>query len=511
MNKKQVVLIVLDGWGYREKKENNAIAQAKTPCFDYLWNKYSTTLLKASGLEVGLPDGQMGNSEVGHMTIGAGRIIDTDLVRISKAAENNQFLSVPAFVNLFNHVQKNDSVLHIKGLIGPGGIHSHHDHLIALLKSAHTFGLKKIALHIFTDGRDTPPQSASAYIEKIEAELKSLNVGFIASVSGRYYAMDRDGNIDRVQKVLEALFKGNGHAHKNITPSQVVKELYDQGLSDEFIEPQVFIAENGQPYTIKEHDGVIFFNFRSDRARLITKLTIEETKNKDVFHVTMTEYEKGLPVIVAFEPQKPETTLAAEISQAGLSQAHIAETEKYAHATFFLNGGDETPHDKEEYVLIESRKDVTTHDLAPEMKASEITDKTIEQILKDTDFIFINFANPDMVGHTANFKATVKAIECVDTQLQRIINLVEKRPDTIAFITADHGNAEENLDENEQPHTAHTTNLVPAILVGAPYDLAPGGLADVAPTILTLLWLKIPKPMTGKNLLIEKPIRDNVL
>lgn len=499
MTKKPVVLIILDGWGHREEKKNNAIAEANTPFFDHLWSSYPHSLLEASGLYVGLPDGQMGNSEVGHTTIGAGKAIDTDLVRISKAAEKNEFGKIPAFQKLFEHVKKHNSTLHVKGMVSPGGVHSHHDHLFAFLRTAKEVGIKKIALHVFTDGRDTAPQSAHEYVRELENELLRLGVGVIASVSGRYYAMDRDKNWDRIQKAKDVIFYGKGLVCKNCTPSEVIKKLHTEGKIDEHFEPMVFVDENEKAFCVEKNDGIFFFNFRSDRARYFSQLITEVAENQNLCFVTMTEYQKGLPCLVAFEPTEIETTLAAEISKAGLTQMHVAETEKYAHATFFLNGGREVPHDNEEHVLIESRKDITTHDLAPEMKAKEIADKAIEYIKKGTNFIFINFANPDMVGHTAKKQAIITALEVVDIQLKRVVDEINKAGG-VAFVTADHGNAEVNIDEQGRPHTAHTTNRVPAILIGTDKKMRNGSLQDIAPTILS--FMDIPKPdcMTGETL-----------
>jgi 2,3-bisphosphoglycerate-independent phosphoglycerate mutase len=495
-SKKQVALIVLDGWGYREEKEHNAIAQAKTPFFDYLWNKYPHTLLEASGESVGLPAGQMGNSEIGHMTIGAGKVIYTDLVRISKAAEAGEFATNSAFIKLFGHVKKNDSTLHIMGLVSPGGIHSHSDHLYAFLKTAKEAGISKIAVHVFTDGRDTPPKSASKYVKEFEDFLAKLGVGFIASVSGRYYAMDRDNNWDRLAKFENIIFEDTSEI-SNLKPSEYLEKSYSENVTDEHVVPVAF--ENVK---INKNDGVFFFNFRSDRSRMLSNKISAKVKDLDLCFVTMTKYEDGLNCEIAFPPVEIETTLANEVSKAGLKQAHVAETEKFAHATFFLNGGREKPHQGEDHILVSSRKDVATHDLAPKMKASEIADKAIEEIEKGTDFIFINFANADMVGHTAKVDAIIEGIEEVDLQLKKVVDAILEK-NGIVFITADHGNAEINFDkESGQRHTAHTTSLVPAIVTLENIKIAEkGSLADIAPTILSLLEIKKPEAMTGKNLI----------
>jgi 2,3-bisphosphoglycerate-independent phosphoglycerate mutase len=501
-NKKPFALIVLDGWGHSDDAQDNAVIAAKTPFFDQLWKTYPHALLDASEESVGLPEGQVGNSEVGHMTIGAGKVIDTDLVRITKAIRNNEFASNPAFVKLFDHVKAHDSVLHVKGLLSPGGVHSHTQHLYAFLDAAKRAGVTKIAIHAFTDGRDTGLRSAAQYLRELEDVIDDLGIGFIATAAGRFYAMDRDNNWDRLEKVEKAIFRGEGaKSYRTRKPSEVLEALYQEGVVDEHLEPIVFFDEEGDGYRVRENDGVFFFNFRSDRARMLSSKTLTHAEEKNICFVTLTEYDKNIPSLVAFPPTHIETTLAAEISKAGLSQAHIAETEKYAHATYFLNGGRELPHDREEHVLIESRKDVQTHDQAPEMRAKEIADKALEYIEKGTDFLFINFANADMVGHTGNREAVVVALETVDRELGRVIEAIIAKGGG-AFITADHGNAELNVDpETGEKHTAHTSNLVPAIAVGTSGTLKNGTLADVAPTALRIMGVPQPESMTGKNLL----------
>lgn len=494
------VLIVLDGWGYREDKEHNAIADAQTPFFDSLWNEYAHSTLDASEEKVGLPEGQVGNSEIGHMTIGSGKIIDTDLVRISKAIRENKLGLNPAFLEIFEHVKHNNSTLHIKGLISPGGVHSHSQHLYGILKTAKESGIEKIVIHAFTDGRDTPPQSSSEYLKELEDVIEEVGIGFIATVSGRFYAMDRDNNWERLAKAESAIFDCKGTICKARKPSEVMKELYLSGVMDEHLEPLVFLDDNGNGYPVSNNDGVLFFNFRADRARMLAKKIMDKKESKNLCFVTLTEYDANLGAIVAFPPHAIETTLANEIAKAGLTQVHIAETEKYAHATYFLNGGTERPHAGESHVLVESRKDVLTHDLAPEMKAKEIADKAIEQVEKGVDFMFINFANADMVGHTANVPALKVALETIDRELKRVVDAVQTKGGVV-FITADHGNAETNIDliSNER-HTAHTTNVVPAILTVKDLNMSNGTLADVAPTILKLMDLEVPKTMTGKIL-----------
>ncbi len=505
----QTALIVLDGWGYREDSKDNAVAQAKTPNFDRYWNTYPHTLLEASGLAVGLPDGQMGNSEIGHTTIGAGRALDTDLVRIAKAIDSGAFAQNPAFISLFNHVKEYNSTLHVKGLVSKGGVHSHQDHLIAFLKAAKNAGVEKLALHVFTDGRDVPPQSAASYLKEIESVLEEVGIGFIATMSGRFYAMDRDNNWDRLAKAEDAIFHGKGHTKSGQTPSEVLEELYAAGMLDEHIEPIVFLDSNGASYKVEDNDGIFFFNFRSDRARMLSKKISDQKTSRNLCYVTLTEYDKADAehVQIAFPKLAIETTLAKEIAHAGKSQAHIAETEKFPHATYFLNGGVETPYEKEKHILLDSRKDVATHDLAPKMRAEAIADKALEEIAAGTDFIFINFANPDMVGHTANVPAIIEAIEETDTQLGRVVDALIARGG-VAIVTADHGNAEVNIDqETGKKHTAHTINPVPCILAGsdktATHIAASGTIADLAPTVLGLMALDKPAFMTGKSLILR--------
>ena len=495
---KQVVLIILDGWGYREEIKDNAIAAARTPFFDLLWKEYPHALLNASGLSVGLPEGQMGNSEVGHSTIGAGKVIDTDLVRIGKAIDSGEFAKNPAFKALFDHVKKHNSILHVQGLLSDGGIHSHQEHLYAFLRLAKEAGIKRLAIHLFTDGRDTPPQSGATYVKQLEDTLQEIGIGFIATMSGRFYAMDRDNNWDRLKKAEEAMFECKGNVC-TLKPSAYLESLYKDGKKDELLEPIVCLGDTGHGCAIEKNDGVLFFNFRADRARMLSQKMLEKQAKENVCFATLTEYSSEFKCLIAFPPSKIETTLAAEISKAGLSQAHIAETEKFPHATYFLNGGREEPYVGEKHILLDSRKDVPTHDLAPKMRAEGIADKAIEEINAGTDFIFINFANPDMVGHTANVPAIIEALEEVDKQLKRVIDALTTQKG-VAFITADHGNAETNIDSAGRPHTAHTLNPVPAIVTSKQVALADGGLSDIAPTILELLHLKKPKEMTGKNL-----------
>ena len=497
----QIMLIILDGWGYSENPLNNAVKSAQTPVFNGLWNKYPHTLLDASGLAVGLPDKQMGNSEIGHQTIGAGKVIDTDLVKIDKAIETGEFAENPVFTALFDHINKNNSTLHVQGLLSDGGVHSHQKHLYAFLKTAKHAGIKKVAIHIFTDGRDTAPQSAGKYIKELESMISEIGIGTIASISGRFYAMDRDNNWDRLAKAESALFECKGNIC-DIKPSEYIENLYKDGKLDEHLEPTVCLDLNGKGCAVEKNDAIFFFNFRSDRARMLSSKIMERSPKENICFATMTEYGSEFKCHIAFPPSKIETTLATEISNNNLTQAHIAETEKFPHATYFLNGGREKPHAGEKHIMLDSRKDVATHDLAPKMRAESIADKAIEEIQAGTNFIFINFANPDMVGHTANVPAIIEAVEEVDKQLGRVLNELEKR-NGIAFITADHGNAELNIDpETGKNHTSHTINPVPAILTSETNTLRiGGGLSDIAPTVLELFKISQPKVMTGKSLL----------
>jgi len=505
---KTTMLIVLDGWGYREDTKNNAILASKKPFFDLIWNTYPHSLLKASGNAVGLPEGQMGNSEVGHTTIGAGAIIDTDLVRIDKAVANGDFEKNPSIQALFTHVKKFDSTLHVQGLVSPGGVHSHQEHLFAFLKIAKKNNVPKVAIHVFTDGRDTPPQSASEYLKTLEDVLVELNKGepiqkprfFIATISGRYFAMDRDHNWDRLAQTEKALFECEGNVC-SIKPSAYLDEQYKAGKNDELLEPTVCATPEGSGCAIEKDDAVFFFNFRADRARMLSEKLISRAKDENILFVTLTEYSTDFACEIVFSPMKISTTLGQEIAKAGFDQAHIAETEKFAHATYFLNGGRETPYTGERDILLPSRKDVKTHDQAPEMRAEAIADAAIEEIKKNTPFIFINFANPDMVGHTANVPAIVTAIETVDRELKRVITALTEAGGS-AIIIADHGNAEVNIDPvTGTKHTSHTTNPVPCILTSHEHTLKDGGLSDVAPTILALMGIEKPEKMTGVSLL----------
>jgi 2,3-bisphosphoglycerate-independent phosphoglycerate mutase len=500
---KPVVLIILDGWGHREGKEHNAIAEANTPFFDYLWHNYPHTLLNASEEHIGLPGGTIGNSEIGHMTIGAGKVIDTDLVKISKAMASGEFHTNPAFASVFAHVLKYNSALHLMGLVSDGGVHAHHQHIHGILQAAKEAGLKNVVIHAFTDGRDVAPQSAAKYLKELEELIADIGIGYIATATGRYYAMDRDKNWDRTKKAEDAIFNALGKSYSG-SPSDVVNELYKEGLIDELFEPMVFLDQKGKSYPVTNNDGILFFNFRSDRPRQLSHKIVERAKAQNLFFVTMTDYDPAIESQVAFPQSKVETTLAAEISKAGLSQSHIAETEKYAHVTFFFNGGKQEPYENEHNFLIESRKDIKTHDEAPEMRAKEIADKAIERINEGDNFLVINLANADMVGHTANKPAIIKAVETVDKELKRIVEEALSK-NGVAIVTADHGNAETNIDQQTgHKHSAHTLNLVPFIIASKSGQWTVGSgqsLSSIAPTILDILKINKPSSMTGESLL----------
>ena len=492
----QTLLIILDGWGYREETKDNAVASAKTPNFNKYWKQFPHTLLQASGLAVGLPEGQMGNSEIGHTTIGAGRAIDTDLVRIKKSIVSGEFEKNSVLLALFDHVKKHNSTLHVQGLLGDGGVHAHSDHLFAFLRAAKKNNISKVAIHLFTDGRDTPPQSAAKYIRELENVLQEIPMAFIATISGRFFAMDRDNNWDRLSKVEQALFESNGNICE-IKASDFIENLYKEGKMDEHLEPIILQKDE----KISKNDAVFFFNFRADRARMLSKKIMEK---KDILFATLTSYGTEYDTLIAFPSVEIDTTLAKEISLAGYTQAHIAETEKFPHATYFLNGGVENPYPGESHELLASRKDVQTHDLAPKMRADAIADKAIEHINNGTNFIFINWANPDMVGHTANVPAIIEAVEEVDLHLGRVVEALLSRGG-VAFITADHGNAEVNVDQvTGIKHTSHTINPVPAIVTKLNIHLKDEGtLADIAPTMLSLMEIKKPDFMLGESLILN--------
>jgi 2,3-bisphosphoglycerate-independent phosphoglycerate mutase len=516
-----VVLVILDGWGYREETDGNAIATANTPIMDSLWSAYPSTLIQTSGKAVGLPKGQMGNSEVGHLNIGAGRTVPQELVRISDAAEDGSLLKNPALVELCETIVKKGSKLHLVGLCSQGGVHSHLSHLFALLQLAKNHDIQDVCIHAILDGRDTPPTSSIEEIQRLQAEISHIGVGRIVTLSGRYYALDRDHRWDRVQKAYEVMtqdIEAIGPA-----PQDVIEEAYSQKITDEFILP-IRIA----PGAIEPEDGVIFFNFRPDRARQLTQAFVdpnfkgfERTLIQPLSFVTFTQYDAQLPIRVAFEPQSLDNILGEIIANNGIKQFRIAETEKYAHVTYFFNGGIEDPLEGEERFLVPSPM-VPTYDKSPAMSAKDVTAAAIAAVQQQAyGLIVINFANPDMVGHTGNMNATVQAIETVDHCVGQLLEQVVKAGGT-TLITADHGNAEYMWDESGNPWTAHTTFPVPFILVEGEQRKIPGYgtdiqlrtdgcLADIAPTILEILQLPQPIEMTGTSLLqsSEVEIRPN--
>lgn len=511
-SQKPLVLIILDGWGYRESAAHNAIAHAKTPQWHHWWHTHPHMILDASGHAVGLPDAQMGNSEVGHMHMGAGRVILQDLTRINQAIENGQFKNNPVFHHIIERLKKTNHTLHIMGLLSTGGVHSHEEHLFAFLKQCDEQNFHNIALHLFLDGRDTPPQSALESIQRLEQVLTQHPVGQIASIAGRYYAMDRDHRWDRTELVYQQLTNAHANKHTAGTAMDTIHAYYQQGIYDEFIPP----TRINQGASIQDHDIIFFFNFRADRARQLTEAFINPTFSKFKRHniphiddfVSMTSYADDLKTTVAFPSVHLSHTLGEMVSRQGLRQLRIAETEKYAHVTFFFNGGIESPFEGEDRVLVASPK-VATYDQKPEMSAIELTDKIVEAILARTyDVIICNFANADMVGHTGNFNAAIQAITCLDEAMSRIGKALQT-VDGHMLITADHGNAECMYDEQtQQPHTAHTNDPVPLLYVGDPswtFQQSHGTLIDIAPTMLALLNIPIPPEMTGHVLLHQGP------
>ena len=513
MRKKPVVLMVLDGYGLSDRTEGNAIALANTPVMDKLMKECPFVKGNASGLAVGLPDGQMGNSEVGHMNIGAGRIIYQDLTRITKAIEDGDFFENKALLAAMENCKKNNSDLHLWGLLSDGGVHSHISHVYGLLELAKKCGVEKVYVHAFLDGRDTPPASGRDYVAKLEEKMAEIGVGKVASLSGRYYAMDRDNNWDRVKKAYDSLVLGEGV--KAASAVKAMEDSYAEGVTDEFVIPTVITDEAGNPLSVvKENDSVIFFNFRPDRAREMTRAFCDDRftgfdrKFIPLTFVCFKDYDETIPnKLIAFENGSIKNTFGEYIASKGLKQLRLAETEKYAHVTFFFNGGVEEPNVDEARLLVNSPKDVATYDLKPEMSAPEVGMDLVEAIKFDKyDVIIINFANPDMVGHTGVIPAAIKAVERVDQLVGDAVQAV-KDVDGVLFICADHGNAEKMIDyETGKPHTAHTTNPVPFILVNADpsYKLREGGcLADIAPTLLEIMGLPQPAEMTGKSLIVK--------
>ena len=510
MDKKTTMLMIIDGFGINPEENGNAVKLANTPTLDKLYKQCPNTVIHTSGLDVGLPEGQMGNSEVGHTNIGAGRIVYQELTRITKSIEDGDFFNIPEFVQAIENCKKNNSKLHIMGLLSDGGVHSHNRHLYGLLEFAKRKGFESVFVHCFLDGRDTPPASGEGYITELEKKMEEKGVGKIATIMGRFYAMDRDKRWERVQKAYDALVNGEGE--KANSAVRAIEDSYQKEIFDEFVVPTVITNADGTPTaTIGQNDSVIFFNFRPDRAREITRAIVDSSFNEfekkllNVYYVCFTSYDETMPnVNIAFKKDEIKNTYGEIISNNGLTQLRIAETEKYAHVTFFFNGGEEKQYKNEDRILIPSPK-VETYDLKPEMSAIEVTDNVVEAILsKKYDTIILNYANCDMVGHTGSLEAAIKAVETVDSCLARVLEAMKENGGTL-LITADHGNAEQMIDyKTGEPHTAHTTNVVPLILVGMDnVGLKEGRLADIAPTMLDIMGIEKPAEMTGNSLIIR--------
>lgn len=511
MNKKITALIIMDGYGLSKEEKGNAVGVNCSPYVRFLMDNYPTTQLDASGLAVGLPEGQMGNSEVGHLNIGAGRVVYQELTRITKSIADGDFFANPAFLSAVEYAKKNGGKLHLMGLCSNGGVHSHITHLFALIELAKRSGLDNVYVHCYMDGRDVSPTSGAGFVEQLQNKMAELNFGKVATVCGRYYAMDRDNRWDRVEKAYDMLTLGVGV--KTATDAvQALKASYDEGVTDEFVLPTV-ITEDGHPVaTIENGDAVIFFNFRPDRAREMTRAFTQsgfegfnlQGKNRKVHWTCMTQYdEKFVGVDIAYRPEIYVNTLGEYLAKMGKTQLRIAETEKYAHVTFFFNGGVEAPNENETRVLIASPK-VATYDLQPEMSANEVCERAIAEIEKDKfDVMILNYANCDMVGHTGVIPATEKAVATVDECVRKVVECILANGGRV-FVTADHGNAEKMLAADGSPFTAHTTNKVPFIMVDGHLrnkTMHQGALCDIAPTMLTVMGLEIPREMTGKSLI----------
>ena len=510
MDKKPVMLMILDGFGINENTDGNAIKLAKTPNIDQLMKKYPTTEMYTSGLKVGLPEGQMGNSEVGHTNIGAGRIVYQELTKITKSIEDGDFFTIPEFTEAIENCKKYSSKLHILGLLSDGGVHSHIRHLYGLLEMAKRRDFEDVYVHCFLDGRDTPPASAEGYITQLEEKMKEKQIGKIASLSGRFYAMDRDKRWERVKKCYDALVKGEGNKSQSATIA--IEDSYQKEVFDEFVEPTIICNGENPIATINEHDSVIFFNFRPDRAREITRAIVDpnfnefETQKMETDFVCFTSYDETMPnVKIAFKKEPLINTFGEVVSKNGLTQLRIAETEKYAHVTFFFNGGEEKQYPGEDRILIPSPK-VETYDMKPEMSAYEVTENVLNAINSDKyNAIILNYANPDMVGHTGSLPAAIKAVEAIDECVGKVVEAILAHHGTL-IITADHGNCEQMIDYTTgEPHTAHTTNPVPLILVSEDNNLKikSGKLADLAPTLLEILGIEKPAEMTGESILVK--------
>lgn len=507
---KPAILIVLDGWGISVNPDTDAQAKADIPFYKNLLSTYPNTALECSGEAVGLPEGTMGNSEVGHLNLGAGRVVCQDYTRINKSIKDKSFSNKQALVDAMGATVNNDSAVHFLGLLSDGGVHSHIDHLYALIDLAVKRGVKQVFIHVFMDGRDTPPRSGINYIKDLESFLDSKPSVKIATVTGRYWAMDRDRRWERVEHAYKALVLGEGK--KVASAAEAVETSYAKDETDEFIKPSIICDEAGPVGSIRDGDSVVFFNFRADRAREITAALTEEEfkefKREKVpelsSYVTMTIYDEDFAFPAAFPPLKFTNILGDVLSQNGLKQLRIAETEKYAHVTYFFNGGKEEPFDGEERCLIPSPKDVATYDLKPEMSANEVTDEVLKRLDQNKyDFILLNFANPDMVGHTGVMDAAVTACETIDRCLKKIVEKVQSFGG-LTMITSDHGNCDQMID-GTSPHTAHTTNPVPFIILNEGLELRKNGiLADIAPTVLDVMGIKKPEEMTGESLIIKQ-------
>ncbi|AZU63905.1 2,3-bisphosphoglycerate-independent phosphoglycerate mutase [Neobacillus mesonae] len=509
MSKAPVALIILDGFGCRNETKGNAVAHAKKPNFDRFWSTYPHSHLTASGEAVGLPEGQMGNSEVGHLNIGAGRIVYQSLTRVNIAIREHEFEKNDTFLGAMKHVKKHGTSLHLFGLLSDGGVHSHIDHMFALLKLAKDEGVEKVYIHAFLDGRDVGPQTAPTYIQQTLDKMKEYGVGEFATISGRYYSMDRDKRWERVEKSYRAMVYGEGPTYSN--PLELVEDSYSHGIFDEFVIPSVMVKEDGEPVaTIQDNDAVIFYNFRPDRAIQISNtFTNEDFRSfdrgpkhpKHLHFVCLTHFSETVDGYVAFKPTNLDNTLGEVLSQNNLKQLRIAETEKYPHVTFFMSGGREAKFPGEERILINSPK-VATYDLKPEMSVYEVTDALLNEIKADKfDTIILNYANPDMVGHSGKLEPTIKAIEAVDECLGKVVDLILEKGGA-AIITADHGNADEVVTLEGNPMTAHTTNPVPVIVTKPGIELREGGiLGDLAPTVLDLLNVEKPAEMTGTSII----------
>ncbi|MGN1326571.1 MAG: 2,3-bisphosphoglycerate-independent phosphoglycerate mutase [Clostridia bacterium] len=511
MDKKLMMLMILDGFGINEKEQGNAVKLAKTPNIDKLMKTCPTTTIYTSGLKVGLPEGQMGNSEVGHTNIGAGRIVYQELTKITKSIEDGDFFAIPEFNKAIENCKKYNSKLHIMGLLSDGGVHSHIRHLYGLLELAKRKDFENVYVHCFMDGRDTPPASGEGYITKLEEKMAEKGIGKIATISGRFYAMDRDKRWNRIQKAYDAMVKGEGI--KATSAIQAIESSYQKEIFDEFVEPTVICNGDTPIAKIEPHDSVVFFNFRPDRAREISRTLVdtefnefETRKDLNLFFVCMTPYDETLPKVeIAFKKEPLKNTLGEYISKLGLKQLRIAETEKYAHVTFFFNGGEEKQYPGEDRILVPSPK-VETYDMQPDMSAREVTEKVVEAINSQKyDCIILNYANPDMVGHTGSLDAAIKAVETIDECVGKVLEAVNAQ-NGVVIITADHGNCEQMIDyKTGEPHTAHTTNPVPLILVGMENSkLKEGKLADLAPTMLDIMGLEQPAEMTGESIIVEK-------